>query len=347
MNAPPDDLIGVLERYGLEDSEISELGAGLINKTYLITNGNGGQFLVQRINPMFESSILEDIDAVTQHLENKGLLTPRLIHTLDDGLFAESHGARWRLYNFIQGRVFEYINKPVIAREAGIVLARFHQALLDLDYDFKHVRYGVHDTQNHMANLRTALETQSAHPRFGQILPLAEAILDCYAKLPTLESVPLRKVHGDPKITNVLFEEKADRALCLIDFDTLSNMALPLELGDAFRSWCNPHGEDTEATDFSLDLFRAGLEGYVAEGKTFLLEEEWRSIVPATNTIFIELAARFCADALNESFFGWNKEQFNSHSEHNEIRARGQFNASRALMKQYKQAEKQVNNIFG
>ena len=346
MNAASVDLIRVLKSYGLENSEVTTFGAGLINLTYLVTAENGGQFLLQKINPMFETSILEDIDAVTRHIENKGLMTPHLIPTLDNNLFVEIQDNRWRIYNFIRGRTFESVNNPAISREAGIALARFHKALLDLDYEFKHVRYGVHDTQTHMANLRTTLENKSDHPHFKYILPLAEAILNSYAELPVLENIPARKVHGDPKITNILFEENENCALCLIDFDTLSNMALPLELGDAFRSWCNPYGEDTEQTDFSLDLFRAGLEGYATVGNAFLLEKEWRSIVPATYTIFIELAARFCADVLNESFFSWDKERFNSHSEHNEIRAHGQFNAAKALKNLYEKAEKHVLEVF-
>ena len=37
---------------------------------------------------------------------------------------------------------------------------------------------------------------------------------------------------------------------------------------------------------------------------------EWQCIVTATQTIYVELAARFCADALNESYFGWNPQAF-------------------------------------
>lgn len=347
MNGKANGLMEILKQYGLENSKVTPLNIGLINRTYLVSDGNSGRYLLQQINPMFKPAMVEDIDAVTRHIENKGLLTPHLIHTTDDNLFAKTDSGHWRVYNFIQGKIYERINSPFIAREAGMVLARFHKALLDLDYEFKHVRYGVHDTEKHMANLRATLRAKSTHPRFKLILPLAETILSCYAGLPEIKKVPTRKVHGDPKITNILFAEDNNRALCLIDFDTLGNMALPLELGDAFRSWCNPWGEDLEQTGFSLEFFRAGLEGYAAEGKGFLLSEEWQSIVAATYTIFIELAARFCADALNESFFGWSKERFASHSEHNEIRARGQLNAAEALKKIYKPAEEIVWEIFG
>ena len=54
----------------------------------------------------------------------------------------------------------------------------------------------------------------------------------------------------------------------------------------------------------------------------------------ATETIYLELAARFCTDALNESYFGWNPAQFPTSSEHQLMRARGQLNAAKALAAQ-------------
>ena len=339
-------LVEVLELYGLENSQVTPHDVGLINRTYLVTDNGGKQYILQKVNPMFEPSIMEDIEAVTRHIESKGLVTPHLFHTIDSNLFVKRKNEYWRVFNYIEGKTFEKIGDPAVAREAGIVLARFHKALLDLNYEFKHVRHNVHDTKKHIANLKNTLNTKSFHPRFRHIRPLAESILTAYMELPEITHTPVRKVHGDPKITNILFDENDNHSLCLIDFDTLGNMALPLELGDAFRSWCNPWGEDLEQTGFSLELFRAGLEGYATEGREFLLHDEWQSILPATYTIYIELAARFCADALNESFFGWDREKFASHSEHNEIRARGQLNASITLKKMYAESEKYVREIF-
>ena len=54
-------------------------------------------------------------------------------------------------------------------------------------------------------------------------------------------------MHGDPKISNLMFARDSDRGLCLIDLDTLGPMPIALELGDALRSWCNPAAEDARA----------------------------------------------------------------------------------------------------
>jgi hypothetical protein len=133
----------------------------------------------------------------------------------------------------------------------------------------------------------------------------------------------------------------------MIDLDTLTRMPLPLELGDAFRSWCNPRGEDYSHSSFSLELFAAAISGYASGARGFIGPAEWHSIVPATQTIYVELAARFGADALNENYFGWDPGRFASRSEHNQVRAESQLTAAGSLGAQREQAEAIVMAAFG
>jgi Ser/Thr protein kinase RdoA (MazF antagonist) len=226
------------------------------------------------------------------------------------------------------------VSTPDTAFEAGKLLAGFHRALLDMDYLFHNQRSGVHDTNRHLQLLRNTLQNQSHHPRYRIILPLATEILDAASRLTPLPELNLRKVHGDPKINNFLFDTNTNQGVCMLDFDTLGNMALPLELGDAMRSWCNPAGENSEQASFSTEYFSAGLQGYASVAADFISKTEWNSIIPATELIYIELAARFCADALNENYFSWDNRRFESHSEHSRIRALSQLNAYKSLIAQ-------------
>ncbi|MEO8224293.1 MAG: phosphotransferase, partial [Gammaproteobacteria bacterium] len=177
--------------------------------------------------------------------------------------------------------------------------------------------------------------------------PLADEILELAAALPALPLVPERIVHGDPKINNLLFDAQTGRALCLIDLDTLGPMPLPLELGDAFRSWCNPAGEDRRDGAFALDLFTAAIDGYAAAVAGWITPEESGAIVAGTLTIYVELAARFCADALRESYFGWDATRFPSRSAHNQARAASQLAAARSLWDVRSAAEEVVRRAFG
>jgi hypothetical protein len=124
-------------------------------------------------------------------------------------------------------------------------------------------------------------------------------------------------------------------------------MPLPLELGDAFRSWCNPRGEDDQSSAFSLELFRGAIEGYAAGAAGWITPAEYSAIVPATLTIYVELAARFCADALNESYFGWDAGRYPSRSVHNQLRAASQLAAARSLLDVRGAAEEVVRSVFG
>jgi len=346
MNIDESLLRTVLEYYGLDDAAIHPIHVGNINRSFLIVAADGTRLIMQRVNPLFPPAVHDDIEAVTAHLQEKGMLTPRLVRTRTGSLYMEAEGNCWRLFNYIEGIICEQVESEAVAHGAASLLGRFHHALLDLEHEFRSVRAAVHDTPQHLDNLRAALAAHTEHPRYNEAAALATGILELAAALPDLPPVAARTVHGDPKITNVIFDAAVDRALCLIDLDTLGPMPLYLELGDALRSWCNPAGEDTEETFFSLSLFQAAVQGYAGETSGFILEPEWRSILPATYRICLELAARFCADILNESYFNWDTRRFPGRSEHNLVRAAGQLQVARSLHDQYARAEQVLERAF-
>ena len=76
-------------------------------------------------------------------------------------------------------------------------------------------------------------------------------------------------------------------------------------------------------------------------------EEEWRALPAATLTIALELAARFAADALQESYFGWNAARFGSVSEHNQVRAAGQLRLAESVGNVHTALESAVSNTIG
>jgi len=337
----------VLSAYGLAGAKVEPIKAGWINQTWRVTSKAGEPHVLQKVNPMFPTAVHADIEAVTAHLEARGVLTPRLVPARKGGLFVQADDAVWRLLTHIDGETRLLVTDTPAAHEAGRMLARFHAALEDFEYHFQFRRAGVHDTPRHLKRLRDALAARKEHPRYASVAPLANDIVQAATQLPKLPPLPRRKVHGDPKISNVLFARGSHKALCLVDLDTLSDMPLPLEIGDALRSWCNIAGEDTRESDFSASIFEAAIEGYAEEAMPSISALEIRAIVPATFTIGLELAARFCADALFEDFFGWIPERFSSHSEHSEVRAAGQLAAALSLRRQSTALERIVANAFG
>ena len=345
MHYPREILESVLNQYGIASANIEPVKIGLINDSFRVT-GTTGDYLLQRVNKMFAPRSHADIDKVTQHLLAMDMVSPRLVHTDQDKLYYQDDHGVWRLYTYIEGKSVDIVNRPETAYQAGTLLGRFHSALGRLDYEFINPRAPIHQLDRHIQHLQTTLQVQKNHDLFHQVKPLAMEILAQASLLPTLPQMRQLKVHGDPKINNFLFEPDSGNAICMVDFDTLSNMPIALELGDAMRSWCNPDGENISAGRFVMEFFEAGLSGYISTAGDFADESELTAVLPATQIIYIELASRFCADALNEDYFAWDPEQFTSHSEHSLVRSTCQLNCYRSLTENIKQAEQVVSRLI-
>ena len=325
----------VLDRYAaFARATPVRFGSGLINRTFVVDNGKD-KAVLQRLHPIFAPSVNDDLDVVTAWLHKKGKPTPRLLRT-DDGaacvrLEADGTSVTWRMISFVPGHSVDKLTSPAQARAAGQLVAGFHAAVEDLSYAYRHVREGVHDTRKHLVKLARAMAKHRNH-RLGHATgALGKEILDAGARLPDLTALPQRHAHGDLKISNLLFDDDGT-GLCLCDLDTLQKLSWPLEMGDALRSWCNPAGEDVDDAGISLELFTAAVEGYFsAPKKPFLMPDETAHLVDGLLTICVELSARFCADALDESYFGWDNVKYKTRGDHNLVRARGQWSLAKSV----------------
>jgi len=346
MADPESPSADVLAALGLGDASLERFPKGLINTSWLVVVPGGERRVLQRVNPIFPPEINADIDVVTRHLESRGLTTPRLIPTPDGARYLEMEDAVWRQLTYIAGNTYDTVQNSHQADEAGMLLGRFHRAVGELDHTFVNTRLGVHDTVKHIAFLSSTLKQCKDHHQITRVQALADEVFELANRLPDLGDTPDRIVHGDPKISNIVFADGTNEALCLIDLDTLGRMPIVLELGDAFRSWCNPLAEDEPGAEFSPLIFHSAIGGYAQAVDGFLSDNEWRSIPAAALTITVELAARFCADALNESYFGWDPDRFRSASEHNQARTRSQINLARSITARREQLETEVIAAF-
>jgi len=298
---------------------------GLINITWFV--GHPPHGVLQRVNAIFPETIHPRIQAVTGHLAARGMATPRIVPARDGRLVLPGpDGTTWRLMDFVPGVTVERVTSPVLARRAAALVGRFHSTMLDFPGDLEPLRPDPHDTLRHMATLAVAMDTCGEHRLCDGVRRLGVAVLEGWQRWQRRfggGELPIRPAHGDLKISNLRFDHD-ERALCLIDLDTLSSMPLALELGDAMRSWCNRSGEDGGEVDVDVEIFAAAIDGYRSTAD-FVTPEELASIAPGTLRICLELAARFGADAYHESYFGWDPSAAPGRGEHNLLRAQAQL----------------------
>jgi Ser/Thr protein kinase RdoA (MazF antagonist) len=333
--------MGGLERalaaFDLASPQVDRIPIGLLHQSFAVRDG-AVEYVLQCVNPVFEPGIHENIRAVTERLKQGGLETLELVHARDGALVADlGEDGLWRLMTRLPGVVFACCASTAQAASAGALVARFHGALDGLEHTFRPLGIALHDTPVHLRALERALTEEREHRLYGDVEPVGRAILAAARALPEpAQDLPLRVVHGDLKFDNVLFAGEsgadAERATALIDLDTMCRLPLWAELGDAWRSWCNRAGEDAVEAAFDPELFRSAAGAYLEAGGLALVDAERASLLDGLERICLELASRFCADALRESYFGWDPERFSGHGEHNLVRARGQLDLHRQVL---------------
>jgi Ser/Thr protein kinase RdoA (MazF antagonist) len=329
---------------GFSEAPLSPITLGHINATFRVDTAQG-PFILQRLHPVFGPEVNLDIAALAPKLVSAGVTVPQVVPTRDGNSFVNAQGACWRVLSFLPGRCVVAVESPAMAASAGALAGRFHAALCKVSHAFQFARSGVHDTPAHLATLKDALAAHPHHPLHTPVAEIADALFEEAASLPNLQALPSHVCHGDLKISNFLFDDEG-RATALIDLDTLGQSAWCVDLADALRSWCNSAQEDAGHAVFEQPIFEAALAGYVPAVRGLWSRQEERSLVPALLAIALELTARFAADALNESYFGWNADAFPTRGAHNLARARGQWDLHRQMGGLRKVLEKTVARSF-
>lgn len=334
----------ILRRYSIGPvTEVRRASSGLMHGTWLVA-AEGGRFVLQRLHHKLATpEILHDFRAVTEHLSARGLPAPRLVQTTDgEGVAHDDEGRWWRLSTYVDGETHDAVRSPGQAEQGARMLARFHKAMQDIDHRFESA-HPLHDTEGHLRRLREA----AAAPAHAEALStVAQEVAEVDAQLTPLllpASLPRRVVHGDPKISNVLFQ--GDTAVALLDLDTCTRHTVLVDLGDAVRSWCRDGHED-ERQHFLLDRFEAILRGYAAEGPP-LTPEERAHLGLAGRLITLELASRFLRDVLEDEYFAWDDRRFPDRRSHNRARGRAMLHLANDMARWQPEIDALVAQHFG
>jgi Ser/Thr protein kinase RdoA (MazF antagonist) len=303
---------------------VTPVRSGLLHATYRVVTV-GGKFVVQRLHTAIPDSAVDDMRMVTAYLVSCGLQVPSLVSTLDGRPFVrDTSGGRWRVYPWLPGHVLESLPDPAMAREAGRLVGLLHKHLAACDYLPQDSIPHFHDTAFVLAEL------QNVHPQLPDaVRGIADDILTMLPSLIVADE-PQQLIHGDLKISNLIFDDLG-HAVGIIDFDTILRHARAIDLGDAFRSWCNRTAEDDPDATFDVVCFEAAVSGYAEGfGRPSGPQERARHL-RATKQITLELAARILIDVVHDIYFGFDAARYPHRRAHNVARARGQHHLAQTI----------------
>jgi len=341
-------------------SDIVPFGTGNINDTFLVTLRSGEQRVLQRLNPEVfpdPERIMRNIRLVLDHLgkqmrsETYGEdnFIPLLLYEGKTGdWYRAEDGSVWRLMSMVRDcRTCRSISDANQARELGKGLGFFHRMLSTLDPGkLGDTVPGFHNTPEYLRRFDDVLSA-----RVKPNTPEADFCSLFIEQRRSLADLLVHRrdklkhgiIHGDPKVSNFLFDRNTERVISLIDLDTVKPGPLLYDLGDALRSCCNPAGETAREEDkvfFDPGLFQAWLQGYFSQAGFLLTGKDREHIVDSALLISFELGLRFFSDYLaGNRYF---KIRFANHNLH---RAMVQFFLVRSIEKQKDLLESIVINF--
>ena len=310
---------------------VEAYGAGHINDNFVV-RCQSSRYLLQKINTSVFSdveAVMENIERVTAHLASMrsqsqavllGWQTLSLVPTLDGGSFCrDEEGNPWRLFEFVTGSTtVEAAGSARQLYQAALAFGHFQRCLRTLPGPPLHETIPrFHDTPWRYENLKQAIDAddhdraQHCEVEIRRALALsswADTLTAAFSK----GVLPACIVHNDTKLNNVLFDDSASRAICVVDLDTVMPGLAPYDFGDLVRSALPRMSEAGQGpVDLPPELFRQLAEGFIV-GTQDLSTAEIDHLAGAAVVMALEVGVRFLTDYLEgDQYF---KTQYDRHN---------------------------------
>ena len=336
-------------------------GSGHINDTFLVEAGRS--YILQRINSeIFKKpkELMENIDLVcrfmAEEIKKQGGNPEReslqIIPTKGGNLYYKDENSNFfRIYLFITDcKAFDLVEKPEHFYESAYAFGHFQKLLSDFPAEKLHETIPhFHDSPQRFQHFLKAL----AEHKFDRKKECAEEIefflahekdLTYAMDLLRKKELPLRVGHNDTKLNNVLFDTKTEKALCIIDLDTVMPGLAIFDFGDAIRFGANTGAEDEtdlSKVSLSLPLFSLYTKGFLEACGSSLWEKEILSLPEGAKIMTLECGMRFLTDYLQGDTYFHVKRP-----EHNLDRARTQIALVRDMEKKWTEMKAEVQKYL-
>lgn len=293
---------------------VKPIYGGHINDTYQLNiEGIDQSYIIQRINThIFKDpySIAETHRRLQEVIPEKGDLYTIARIIPDAGgsyISVDEKGGTWRMTSFIEGtHMINVVKESWQAREAGKAFGWFASVCSQLKVqNFKEAIVNFHSLSFRLNQLKEAMDVDPAN-RTKKVTDIIDFYIRRESELTKIENlidegkIPLRLVHNDTKINNLLFRD--NKAMAVIDLDTVGPGSVYYDYGDALRTSANFALEDEQdfsKAGFNMQAFISFTEGYLSQIQPFIAPAELKYLHLAPKFMTFIMGIRFLTDYLN------------------------------------------------
>ncbi len=292
-----------------EITNIEKCDSGHINRTYAVTyktnDGTSKKYILQYVNTnVFPNlpELMTNIKKITKYMNDKakekGKSTDRLTITMIETVDENPHdiyNKNWRMEEFINNtKTYLATDDLDILMEAGKAAGKFQRYLDGFPAEeLYEIIPQFHYTPNRVNQLKQALSSKENLEQRKDRFELAKDVIKFATdekrlnrtgiivdKLKSKE-IPLRVTHNDTKLSNILFDKDTNKAVCLIDLDTVMPGATAYDFGEGLRTGIVTAKEDeADLSKIKVDInrFESYTKGFLSEVKGIITKEELETL---------------------------------------------------------------------
>lgn len=346
--------------------EVKPFGNGHINDTYAVTcvsEGGVRRYILQKLNSRVfphPTALMNNFAAVTAYLrpiiKKEGGDPDReclkVIPTVQGAAYyVDGEGEVWRMTQLIENTdAYLVAENCAMFEDAGRAFGLFIKRLEGFDAaSLIEVIPDFHNTVKRYENLEKAVAADKAGRASGvkDLIDFARARKDKTSVIVSALKegrIPLRVTHNDTKLNNVLIDTATQKAICVIDLDTVMPGSLLYDFGDAIRVGCSTAEEDEKdlsKVNFDRENFVAFTRGFMRGLGDNLTVNEEKLLPTGAILMTFECGMRFLTDYLEGDVYFKT-----AYPEHNLVRCRTQFKLVEEMEKSLDFMQKTVDDIY-
>jgi aminoglycoside phosphotransferase (APT) family kinase protein len=281
---------------------------GHIHETFVVACGDLRERIVlQRIN----THVFRDLDALVDNWRRITAHTTRVarpVETRAGGLLhLDADGQPWRATRWVEhSRVLGIDASAAERRAAARAFAELTRDLADLG-PLAETIPRFHDLARRRADLVASLTTDRAAraAELGELVATADRLAGAIVAaldVAGAADLPVRTVHNDAKLDNVLVDIGSGAVACIVDLDTVMPGTVLNDFGELVRTAATHVAEDepdVARVDIDGSRFASLAAGYLEGSATYLTGVERACLPLAGPLLALENGVRFLTDHLD------------------------------------------------